>query len=486
MAALLMLPVCATGSVAANDDSDAITNDVIARVGDQTITFNEINVALNSSAIVGISVPALGTPERDTARVILLDRFVSANLIYLDALKQGTDRDPAYQQQISRFSNAILAGLYRKRQQAGDIPVSNEEIESYFKQNVITETELTDDIRLQIESTLRRQKLHERLAAAQKTLRDGVDVKVYEENLEIEGEDRRADDAPLANVGSETITWGQLKDRILAAGKGALLADLLADEDEARRNALESEIDLRIMAQKARAAGLDTDPTYTRRMDEFSKTLLTNIHREELIAEIEPSDRDLRAYYQANRNLIMVPEARKLHMVVVETRDVADGLKDSIENGEMTMFVAARDYSIAASAKQDLGEVGWVNQGEMVPMLDELIFSMEPDEIGGPIESPAGWHLLKVLDVRDSRFADFAEDGTRKLVRRKYLQEKLDAYTAELRKNQFEVEVYQDRLVQLAQREADMVKQLADKARQPGSVTHKRIEELNKIIKPPM
>ena len=114
---LLMVPVCATATLASAADADsraAVVDDVIAKVGDQTITFSEINTALNSSAIVGISIPAVGTPERDSARIILLDRFVSANLTYLDALKQGADKDPAYQKVITRFSNAILAGLYRK------------------------------------------------------------------------------------------------------------------------------------------------------------------------------------------------------------------------------------------------------------------------------------------------------------------------------------------------------------------------------------
>jgi hypothetical protein len=131
MTALLMLPVCATGTVASAADTEAgatMVDDVIARVGDQTITFSEINTALNSSAIVGLSIPAVGTPERDTTRIVLLDRFVSANLLYLDALKQGVDKDPDYQRAITRFSDAILAGLYRKRNQGGDIPVSEEEV----------------------------------------------------------------------------------------------------------------------------------------------------------------------------------------------------------------------------------------------------------------------------------------------------------------------------------------------------------------------
>ena len=205
---LLMVPVCATATLASAADADsraAVVDDVIATVGDQTITFSEINTALNSSAIVGISIPAVGTPERDSARIILLDRFVSANLTYLDALKQGADKDPGYQKVITRFSNAILAGLYRKNEQAGEIPVTEEEIQAYYKKNVAKDTELTDEVRLQIESTLRRQKFHERLETANKSLRDDVKVVVHPENLAIEDDGTRADNTPLAEVGPEPL-----------------------------------------------------------------------------------------------------------------------------------------------------------------------------------------------------------------------------------------------------------------------------------------
>ena len=55
----------------------AAHGDVIARVGDQKITFHDLNTLLNSSAVVGLSIPALGTPERDTVRIAVLDNFIS-------------------------------------------------------------------------------------------------------------------------------------------------------------------------------------------------------------------------------------------------------------------------------------------------------------------------------------------------------------------------------------------------------------------------
>jgi parvulin-like peptidyl-prolyl isomerase len=173
---------------------------------------------------------------------------------------------------------------------------------------------------------------------------------------------------------------------------------------------------------------------------------------------------------------------RKLQEVLLPSQIEAEALKARIESGELTMFQAAADYSIAPGAKQQLGEVGWIAQGRAQPALDEVIFKLEPGEIGGPVESTEGWHLFKVLDVADAQFDDFKDPETRNLTRRRYIHDKLDQYVMDLRKNDFTVEVYENNLVRLAQKEADMVARLSEQAAQPGSRTEQRVEELNKLI----
>ena len=458
--------------------------DVIARVGDQDITFGEINTALNSSAVVGVSVPALGTSERDTVRVMLLDRFVSANLLYLDALKQRLDQDSAYRREVERFDNAILAGLYRQHSLLGEIPVSEEEFQASYQKNIVPGTELTPDLRAGIESKLRREKVQEKLADARMHIRDGVEVVVHEENLAPTGDAERADSVSLAEIDGEPVTWGAAKGKIIAAGKGAVMADPLATEEDARRRALETEIEVRIMAAKARAAGLDRDPLYQARAGEFHKTRLINLHRERLVAQMEPTDGELKAFYQANRTSIVEPEARKIQMVVLKTKEEAADIKAKLDAGSMTMYQAALEHSIAAKAKDDLGEVGWVYQGDTVPALDTAIFALGPGEISDPVETPAGWHLVTVQDVQEAKHDDIGNPATRKLTRRRYLDQKLNEYAVNLRQNEFPVEVYQDVLLRLAQQEADMVKELAQKAEQPGSVTEQRVKELQKFLGP--
>jgi foldase protein PrsA len=223
---------------------------------------------------------------------------------------------------------------------------------------------------------------------------------------------------------------------------------------------------------------------YKVRVNEFRKTRLVNLHRQNLAHEREPTDEQLRAYYEANRGDIMQVEMRKTQDVMLNTREEAEAVKAKIESGELTMFQAAADYSVAPGARQQLGEVGWVAKGRAQRALDKVIFELGPGELGGPVESSEGWHLLKVLDISDAKFDKFEDEETRKLTRRRYIHDQLDVYVQDLRKNDFIVEVYEDNLVRLAQQEADMVARLGEQAAHPGSRTEQRLDELQKLIKP--
>jgi len=473
------------GAAAAAEASSAPVagGDVIARVGDQTITFGEISTILNSSAVVGVSVPAVGTPERDTVRVTILDKLISANLTYLDAKAKGVDKDPEYLRDVERFEKGILAGLYRQREMAGDIPVSDEEVQAYLDKHIDAGADVSDQMRLGVEARLRREKLKTRLKEAHAALRQGVDIVVHPNNLAVAGDASRTDDTTVAEIDGRPISWAEVRDRVVAAGKGAVAANPLASENDARVAAVEREIDLRLMTQKAKASGLDQDSVYQARVREYLKSRLVNLHRKRLIDSWEPSDKELKAYYEANKARFVQPETRKVQMLLVKTQEEAKRLKRAIEDGETTMYQAAQQHSIAANAKHDLGEVGWINRGETVPALDEVIFGVGPGEIGGPVETPGGWQLVKVQDMQETKFDDFSDATTRKLARREYLNDKLDAYAVDLRqKGDFSVEVDQDALVGLAQAEADAVAQLAEEAQQPGSVTEQRVKKLGKLL----
>jgi hypothetical protein len=248
---------------------------------------------------------------------------------------------------------------------------------------------------------------------------------------------------------------------------------------------LQQYIDNELMVSKARAAGMEQTPEFTRRTAEYRKTHLINVHRRGLIKAWQPTDDELQDYYLEHMDRIVAPESRKVQMVVVGSKEEAESIKAQIDNGEITMYQAAQQYSLDPNAKSTLGELGWVTQGTGFKGLDEFTFSLEPEVVGGPIETPAGWHLVRVLDVLDGRYGNIEDEETRTRTLRMYMKDKVNAYVVDLRKHDFEVVVYDDELARQLQQEADMVAALTEKAKEEGSITRQRQEDLEKYIMVP-
>jgi len=217
---------------------------------------------------------------------------------------------------------------------------------------------------------------------------------------------------------------------------------------------------------------------------EFHKTRLINIHRAKLIKGWQPSDDELRTYFMDNIDQLTVPESRKVQMILVATKEETENIKARIDSGEITISQAAQQYSIDPNAKRTLGDMGWIKHGTGFPALDDFTFNLDVDVLGGPVESPAGWHLVKVLDVMDAQYDNIDDPETHKLTLHRYMQEKLNHYVVDLRKNHFKVSVYEDELTRNFQKEADMIAELNEKAKQKGSITEQRQKDLEKWMEP--
>ncbi len=345
-----------------------VPNDTIAKVGDQTITFSNIEIMINSSDLMGMGIPPPGTPERNQVRLIILDKVISADLLYLDALKNGMENNPVYQHDVESFSKSILASMYKEKQGIGNIPVSDKEVRSYFKKNMAPGTPFTPQVRMGIESKIRKERFVSKKDDLRKGLRKGIEIVVDSPKLNPDEDASRASGEVVARVDQEKITWGELRRELADPNKSGSL--------KARLDALNEIIDERIAEKKATALRLDQDPVYLSRMQEFKKVTLVSLYKSKLLAAEEPTDREIREYFEKNRDKISQPESRKVQMVVLKTKAEADSVKNKIKFGKITMFEAASSYSIDPNAKQTLGELGWVAKGTGFRDLDRLTLSL--------------------------------------------------------------------------------------------------------------
>ncbi len=92
-----------------------------------------------------------------------------------------------------------------------------------------------------------------------------------------------------------------------------------------------------------------------------------------------------------------------------EAKRSADRILDQLRRGAPFAAVA-QQFSQGASA-QTGGDLGWVLPGSLDPALDAALEKLQPRQYSDPIRTPAGWHILYVVDRR--QFAATRADDIR-------------------------------------------------------------------------
>lgn len=80
--------------------------------------------------------------------------------------------------------------------------------------------------------------------------------------------------------------------------------------------------------------------------------------------------------------------------ILVKDKDVAEQLKAKIQSGADFAHIA-KQHSTCNSAKRG-GELGEVKKGQLVPVIDRLVFSAAERVLHGPIKTKFGFHLVEI------------------------------------------------------------------------------------------
>jgi peptidyl-prolyl cis-trans isomerase SurA len=84
------------------------------------------------------------------------------------------------------------------------------------------------------------------------------------------------------------------------------------------------------------------------------------------------------------------------------------------------------------------GELGWISEGMLDPNFEQLMNHLKVGEIGGPVKSHFGWHLLQVLgrrQIEDSKA--LLSNQVRSLAYQQKMQQSLPAWLQQLRNSAY-------------------------------------------------
>lgn len=137
-------------------------------------------------------------------------------------------------------------------------------------------------------------------------------------------------------------------------------------------------------------------------------------------ADLAADEATLRRIYEERLPTLSVGEERRAHHILVEVDQNADANAIAAARARAEALLAeikagasfeemAREHSDDSGSARSGGDLGFFGRGAMVGEFEDTVFSMAPGELRGPVQSPFGFHLIRVDQVRPGSVRSFEE-----------------------------------------------------------------------------
>ncbi len=356
-------------------DTAQTSGDVVAKVGDQTVTIADINTRLNE---IRQNNPIPRQLEGLYAKQ-LLKQLVFQKEVEYEAKRLGISVSD--QERVDRIRQ-ILPTAFN-----GDTFVGNEayaqQVQSRFQMTVPAFEEL-------IRSSMVEEKFH-------KLLTDGVSVSPTEIQEEFRFENEK------------------IKLNYAAANPETLADKINPDDAEIKAYFEQNKLKFQIPEKRVVRYGL-LDLSQLRQNVPVTDDELKTIYQQN-IQQYEVPDR-------VHAEHILLTTVGKTDAEVAEVKKQAEDILTQARKKGANFEELAKKYSQDPGSKTKGGDLGWLVHGQTVPEFDKAAFSLDKGQISDLIRTQYGFHIIKVLDKESAHTKPF--DEVKDSIRTPYLLQKVD------------------------------------------------------------
>lgn len=222
----------------------------------------------------------------------------------------------------------------------------------------------------------------------------------------------------LVTVNGKPITQADVDTELMNATQGRF-NQVPADRQAAfRQQVLQQLIGKELIYDDAKKSGIINSKEYKQEYKKLEqrmkKELAIQVWQKKLLDSIKISNKELKDYYNKNKEEFNEKESVHARHILVKTEDEAKKIISQLKSlsGEKlkTKFIElAKKYSTGPSGSKG-GDLGYFSKGQMVPAFNDKVFSMKKGQVTlKPVKTQFGYHVIYVEDKKPSMTRSFNE-----------------------------------------------------------------------------
>lgn len=163
-------------------------------------------------------------------------------------------------------------------------------------------------------------------------------------------------------------------------------------------------------------------------------------------ADTYPTDAEVQSAYESRKTQLLVPKQFRLAQIFIALPKTADKTttekaQSKLEAVKKSLHQSGADFAAIAKANSEEpesaargGEIGWLAENQVQPEVRPQVTSLSKNATSEPIRLEDGWHILKVLEIKEAYTPTLDEVRTQLVqqLRNEKTQSNSQAYLAKL------------------------------------------------------
>jgi len=230
-----------------------------------------------------------------------------------------------------------------------------------------------------------------------------------------------ADASVIARVGDTEVTADEIRTAI--QNLDAKTQAAAATDPAALSQVVRGILTQRVVLKEALTNKWDQDPSVTAALARLRDSVVAQTYLQSVSkpADGYPSDAEVQTAYDTNKGQLVVPRQYQLAQIFIKNPKGADeaaaakaqvkldGIHKALAKHNADFPAIARAESDEPDSAAKGGEMGWLADNRIQPEIRTQLGTLAKASISQPIRLDDGWHVIKVLDIKEPYTPALAE-----------------------------------------------------------------------------